>query len=342
MSPPMETREEPEVSVIVATHNRREMLRRCLESLVEQTQDPSTFEVIVADDGSEDGTAEMAESFAAPYRLRVLRLPKRSHAAAQNSALELVQGARCLLLDDDMIASPSLVAAHAAAHREDPATIGVGTITQQPPDARDWYAHAHARSWNAHYEEFDHRAANWTDCYGANLSAPRATLVEIGGVSTDVPTGKDLDLGFRLSQAHCTPRYLPDAKGVHNDGKRSPRMLEDAARQGAMHLELAHRHPERAPRLLSWGDRAGPKELTLRRLLIALHVPPRLLAPLGRLVPGSERELLWYSIVRRYAFWRRVRQEVDRPEWRSLTGAKDGAATGRRDPTGEAEPMRGR
>ncbi len=319
MSPPTASRGEPEVSVIIATHNRREMLRRCLESLSAQTQDPSTFEVIVADDGSEDGTAEMAEGFEAPYELLVLGFPKRTPAATQNSALERARGARCLFLDDDMIASPGLVTAHAAAHRSDPLTIGIGAIAQRPPDARDWYAHAHARSWNAHYEEFDQRPAEWTDCYGANLSAPRAAVVEIGGVSTDVRTGQDLDLGFRLLQVGCSPKYLPDAHGVHADGKRSPRMLEDAALQGAIHREVAHRHPERAAQLLSWGERAGPIELRLRRLLIALRVPPRLLAPLGRLVPGPQRELLWYSIVRRYAFWRQVRREVDRREWRSLT-----------------------
>jgi glycosyltransferase involved in cell wall biosynthesis len=305
-----------ELTVIVASHNRREMLRRGLESLAEQTADPASFEVIVADDGSEDDTAEMAEAFEAPYPLLVLRLPKRGHAAAQNSALEHARAPRVLLLDDDMVASPELVAAHVAAHAKDPTCIGIGAITQQLVVANDWYAHAHAHAWNAHYEEFDHRPAHWTDCYGANLSAPRAALEAVGGVDLAVPTGKDLDLGFRLTKAGCTPIYLPDAHGVHDDQKRSEKMLADAARQGRMHLELCRRDPERTADQLDWSARSGSKELQLRRLLIALRVPPGLLARLGPLIPGGrDRELLWYSVVRRYTFWRGVREDANRREW---------------------------
>jgi GT2 family glycosyltransferase len=309
----------PELSVIIATHNRRELLRRCLESLSAQTQDPATFEVIVADDGSGDGSAEMAAALSPPFPYRVLALPKRGHSATQNAAIEIAEAATCLLLDDDVIASPELVAAHIEAHREIPAAIGIGAITQKPPSARDWYAHTHARSWNAHYEEFAFREAHWTDCYGANLSMPRWALVEVGGVSTEVPKGKDLDLAFRLCQAGCAPTYVPRAQVVHDDQKRRPRMLEDAAREGAMHLELSRRHPERAEALLDWSDRAGSKELLLRRLLIGLRVPPASLALAGPLVPGPERELLWYSIVRRFAFWRGVRRSVSRHTWVLVT-----------------------
>ena len=317
-----------ELTVIVASHNRRDMLRRCLESLTEQTADPAGFEVIVADDGSEDGTSEMAEAFEAPYPLLVLRLPKRSHAAAQNSALEHARAPRVLLLDDDMVASPQLVAAHVAAHAEDPTCIGVGAITQQLVAADDWYAHAHAHAWNAHYEEFDHRPAHWTDCYGANLSAPREALEAVGGVDLAVPTGKDLDLGFRLTKAGCTPTYLPDAHGVHDDQKRSKKMLADAARQGRMHLELCRRDPERTADQLDWSARSGPRELQLRRLLIALRVPPSLPARLAPLIPGGrDRELLWYSVVRRYAFWRGVREDASRREWsRIMRGEGDVSA----------------
>ena len=41
-----------ELSVLIATHERREILGRCLDSLAAQTADPAAFEVIVADDGS--------------------------------------------------------------------------------------------------------------------------------------------------------------------------------------------------------------------------------------------------------------------------------------------------
>jgi glycosyltransferase involved in cell wall biosynthesis len=305
----------PELSVILATHNRRDLLRRCLEALSHQTQDPSSFEVIVADDGSEDDTAAMAEAFEAPFTLRVLALEKQGHAAAQNAALALAAAPVCLLLDDDVVASPELVAAHVEGHRRRPMSIGIGALTQEPVDAEDWYAHAFARGWAEHYEELARREAHWSDCYGANLSFPRDVIEEIGGISTDIPSAKDFDLALRLRAAGCTPVYLPRAHGVHDDQKRSDRMLVDARRAGVMHVELSRRFPEAAPELLDWRSEAGPKELALRRALIAVHLPPSPLARLGRFVPGEGRKMIWLHFTRRLAFWSGARQRLTRHSW---------------------------
>jgi glycosyltransferase involved in cell wall biosynthesis len=322
----MPARGSCELSVIIASHNRRELLRRCLESLASQTQDPSTFEVIVADDGSSDGSAEMAEAFEAPYRLRVLRLEKSGHAAAQNAALALAEAPICLLLDDDVIASPELVAAHVEGHRRDPMSIGIGPLTQEPVAAKDWYAHALARGWAEHYDELAEREAHWTDCYGANLSFPQAVLHQIGGISTDIPSAKDFDLALRLRAAGCTPVYFPRAHGVHDDQKRRDRMVADARRAGAMHVELSRRFPDAAPELLDWSAAAGPRELTLRRLCSTLRVPIAPLAWLGRFVPGDGRKMIWLHFVRRLAFWSGVHHSVGRRSWALVTHDKTAQA----------------
>jgi GT2 family glycosyltransferase len=309
----------PELSVIVASHNRRDLLRRCLDSLAAQTADPASFEVIVADDGSEDDSAEMAEGLDTPYRLRVLALSKRGHAAVQNEAMAIAEGDACLLLDDDVVASPDLVAGHIQAHREDPMTLGIGALTQQPVAAKDWYAHTLARGFAEHYHDLESREARWTDCYGANVSFPRATMRELGGVSTDLPAAKDFDLAYRLFTAGCTPRYLPRAHGVHDDQKRYGKMLSDARRQGKMHVELATRYPDAAETLLDWTAGAGPRELSLRRTAIALHVPPRPLVWMGRFLPGDGRKMLWLHFVRRLAFWGGVRSSLSRHSWVLVT-----------------------
>ncbi len=323
---PEEVADRLEISVVIATHNRRELLRRCLESLVEQTQDPSTFEVIVADDGSEDDSAAMTEAFDAPYRLHLLRLEKAGHAAAQNAALELAAAPVCLLLDDDVVASPELVAGHVEGHRRQPSTIGVGSLAQEPLAADDWYAHAFARGWDEHYDELASRDARWTDCYGANLSAPREKLIEIGGVSTDLPAAKDFDLALRLCRAGCVPRYLARAHGTHDDQKGRGRMLADARRQGGMHVELAGRFPEAAPTLLDWRAGAGPRELALRRAAIAVHLPPASLAWMGRFVPGEGRKMIWLHFVRRLAFWAGIRRNLSRRAWRLVTHGRTAEA----------------
>ncbi len=304
--------------MIIASHNRSGLLHRCLDSLCAQDADPASFEVIVADDGSPDGTAAMVEGFAAPFRLRLLRLDQGGKSAALNAAVEAADGAVCLFLDDDLIASPGLVAGHIEAQRRDPKTLGIGAITQQPIDAEDWYARAFARGWNEHFAERPEARISWVDCYGANFSAPTAALRAVGDFR-EIPTAEDIEMGFRLEQAGCKPTFLPDAHGVHDDQKPGRRMLEDQRRQGKMHVKLSDERPEMRAALLPWGETVLPSELTLRRALIALRLPPRALASLGRLLPGEGRRMLWFQFTRRFAFWRSVRGCVDRQEWAALT-----------------------
>jgi len=310
-----------ELSVIIATHNRRETLRRCLDSLAAQTADPATFEVIVADDASGDGTAEMVEGLMTPYRLRLLRLSKLGQAGAQNAAIEVAAGTVCLTLDDDVIASPTLIAAHLTAHREDPRTIGVGALTQAPIDDGDWFARSVSRGWAEHYENLAGRPARWTDCFGANVSLPRQALLDANGIATDLDVAFDFDIALRLCERGCVPRFLPDAHGIHDDRAKGTRaMLRDAARQGAMHVELSERYPDRAEELLNW--QLGPRpELLCRRFALACRVHPVLLAPFGRFLPGEGRKMIWLHFVRRLAFWDGVREAVTAPEWKLLTHA---------------------
>ncbi len=310
----------PELSVLIASHNRRDLLRRCLDSLAAQAAVPGEFEVIVAADGATDGTVEMAESYTAPFQLRVLRLEKGGKSAAVNAAIEAAAGSACLFLDDDVIASPRLVAEHLAAHREDPRSVGIGALTQQPPDARDWFARAYAVSWDKRYRELEDRRPDWTDCYGGNLSAPRASLLEIGGVVTDLEAVEDLDLGFRLVAAGCVPRYLPRAHGVHDDQKLRGRMLADTERFGTFCAAYTERLPATRAKLLGWFLQTTPREILLRRALLALRASPRLLAAAGAAIPGKGRRQVWFGFVSRYTFWRGVRLGMTRARWRQTTG----------------------
>ncbi len=307
-----------ELTVVIASHNRHQLLRRCLEALGRQTQDPGSFEVIVADDGSTDGSAEMVEGLKAGPRLRLLRLPKVGKAVALNAAVDASAGAVCLLLDDDVIASPELVAAHLAGHRNGPA-VGIGPLTQRPPAGRDWYATAFAVAWDERYRELEQRPARWSDCFGGNLSVPRRTLLEAGGFATDIPSAEDIELGYRLWRAGCALNYLPHAHGLHDDQKRGPRMLEDRRRYAGAYLEVAERHPDVLPEVLGPFRAAGDRWVGLRRLLIALRVPPRVPAALGRLVPGQGRRMEWFHFVTKLAFWSGLRDNVGRQRWKRVT-----------------------
>lgn len=305
--------------MIVATHNRRELLVRCLDSLRAQEGDPGSFEVIVADDGSSDGTAEAAEQLQTPFRLRCLRLEQGGQAVAQNAAIAAAAGRVALILDDDVVAGPRLVAEHLAAQEPDRWVLGVGYLEQGPPPRGDYYAAMFSRTWNRHYAELRGREIDWTSCFGANLSVPLEALREVGGFATDIPVGEDMDLAYRLERAGCEPRFLPAATAVHDDEKGWRQLLEDSRRQGSGQVALAERHPEMTAKLLGWFGATSRREVAVRRLLLALRVPPRLLAPLGRLLPGEGRKAIWFHFVSRLAFWRAVQEAMDAERWERTT-----------------------
>lgn len=76
--------EQPLVSVAIITYNQKEFLRECIESCLDQ--DYSNVEIVVADDGSTDGTHEMMEEYSNIYPGKfILRLSKLNQGITPNS-----------------------------------------------------------------------------------------------------------------------------------------------------------------------------------------------------------------------------------------------------------------
>lgn len=102
---PSGTGRDPLVSIIMPTHNYGHLIRMSVESLLSQSY--PRVEVIIVDDGSTDGTADVL----APYgdRVRYLQRPHRGAASARNHGLGVAQGDYIGFLDaDDEIPSDSI------------------------------------------------------------------------------------------------------------------------------------------------------------------------------------------------------------------------------------------
>jgi GT2 family glycosyltransferase len=111
------------VTVVVTTRNRRDDLHACLDSIGQQTV---AAEVIVVDDASEDGTAEMVRS-RYPHVTLVRHEQPRGYIAGRNEAARLATGAVIVSLDDDAVFSAAgVVAATAAAFTD--ARVGAVAI----------------------------------------------------------------------------------------------------------------------------------------------------------------------------------------------------------------------
>lgn len=92
----------PLVSVIVPTYNRRAMLRDAIESVLGQSY--KGFELIVVDDGSQDGTVESLQKYGSS--LCVLSQPRRGVAAARNLGSRSSSGRFLAFLDSDDLWQP--------------------------------------------------------------------------------------------------------------------------------------------------------------------------------------------------------------------------------------------
>ncbi|RAI43658.1 glycosyltransferase [Rhodoplanes roseus] len=96
-------------TVVVCTYNRASSLRQALPSLVRQEfARHGSFEILVIDDGSTDGTAEVVRHLAAesPVRLRSITVPHGGVAAARNEGVHHALGEWIAFFDDDQDAEP--------------------------------------------------------------------------------------------------------------------------------------------------------------------------------------------------------------------------------------------
>lgn len=140
------------VTVIVAARNEERHIGECLTSLLAQTYRP--LEIIVVDDGSTDGTADVVRSFPT---VRLISQPHRGKARSVNGGAQTAAGDVLLFVDGDLVLAPDYVERLAAPIRADEC---VGT------------AHATERVANP--------GNVWAACYQAKAGLPADRRLALG------------------------------------------------------------------------------------------------------------------------------------------------------------------
>jgi glycosyltransferase involved in cell wall biosynthesis len=90
----------PAFSIVIAVYNDWSPLDQCLRSLQQQTGAPS-FEVIIVDDGSEEGAPEFIRHWLGRYPLRIIEQSHVGISAARNRGVQIAKGAVLLFVDAD-------------------------------------------------------------------------------------------------------------------------------------------------------------------------------------------------------------------------------------------------
>ena len=96
-------KKSPRISVVISTYNRCNDLKRCFDSLLEQTY--RDFEIVIIDGDSTDGTKELVKSYSNKHPTTFMIQEKEGVYPAWNEALRNCQGEIVTYIDDDTICS---------------------------------------------------------------------------------------------------------------------------------------------------------------------------------------------------------------------------------------------
>ena len=227
-----------DLSVVLPARNAAGDLPAMLGSLAEQEYD-GTWEVVVVDNGSTDGTADVARTFAGALPdLRVLDAgAARGKSAALNLVLDQLRGRSLLLVDADDVLAPGYVSAMVEAlERYELVGARIDVDALNPADLR-------ARRRPMQVESLNTFMRYAPVVIGAGMGVRAESLRRIGGFDADLDRLSDMDLSFRLQQDGATAGFVPGAV-VHyryRGGLRATFLQELAYGEGEVVLYRKHR-----------------------------------------------------------------------------------------------------
>ncbi len=294
----------PELSVVIPTYNRLDTLRHVVPSILAQDLPAASFEVIVADSHSNDGTREYLEPLAREHpQLRHLPGAYTGRAMARNAGIEGARGDIVLFTDADIIASPDLLSRHLEHHRAARGIAVVG-LELQVKSYDDYVMQREQPEMRRPLHPPTRKKLRWLYFLTGNASVRRADLQRVGRFDEEF-TGyghEDLELGFRLVQAGIVIRYEPRAVNYHWHPVPHSEQKGRMELAGRSTVRFYRKHPRfsvqaqlgmtplslllhgvlaRTPAVLQWFDANASRSKFARNLVQQYHYVSGIKAALG-------------------------------------------------------------
>jgi len=183
-----------EVSIVLATHNRRNVVLHTLSRLADCGLRSGEYEIIVVDNASADGTADELRGHP---EVRVVQLEENLGSCAKSAGVEHARGRLVLFLDDDSFPRPGCLARMLTHFAEQPRLGAAGFTVHLPDGSQECSALPHV----------------FVGC-GAGLRAE--ALREVGGLDQSFfMQAEEYDLSFRLLQAGWRVEIFADLQVDH-------------------------------------------------------------------------------------------------------------------------------
>ena len=286
------------VSVVIPTYNRRPILEKCLRALELQTPCPqlNSYEVIVVDDGSTDGTPEWLRE--ASERFPHVRLIEQSHggpAEGRNRGVDHAAGDVIIFIDSDLVVTDTFLSSHARALQRSWTKRGNRLCFT-------YGAVINTANFEAPTEERHKlRDLSWAYFATGNVAIDREVLERSGLFDTGFRLygWEDLELGERLRRMGVELIRCPEAVGYHWHPAFSldqiPRLVQVERERARMGRVFYRKHPTRRVRFIiqyTWLHRILWELLTLGGALNERSLRPLLRWLIHRGYQGAAMELL--------------------------------------------------
>ena len=208
----------PEIDVVIATRNRPEGLRSCLEALTRQTI--SGFGVIVVDDASDLPVGDgLPAAIGDALDLRILRQQQQGGPArARNAGVEASDARYIAFVDDDVRVDPDTLRLHLAGlEQADGTYASIGPLAAPPDwDPTPWNLWE-ARTLETQYERMlrgDYEPT-WRQFHTGNALLEREAFLAVGGFDERFTRAEDVELALRLHLQGGRFLFEPRAIGWH-------------------------------------------------------------------------------------------------------------------------------
>lgn len=234
-----------EASVVIPTYNRIDTLRYVVPSLLAQTANPESYELLICDSNSNDGTSEYLAQVAREHpNVRHLPGAYSGRAMARNAGVRAAGGEVVLFNDSDIIADSNLLEAHLAYHRAQRKIAVVGWEVQVT--SYDDYLYKRDRpAERGSLHPPSRKTLSWLYFLTGNASVRRGDLLAVG-IFDESFTGyghEDLELGYRLQQSGITIRYEPRAINYHWQDVPHEDQIEKMKLAGRSTVRFYRKHP---------------------------------------------------------------------------------------------------
>ncbi|MHC1745400.1 MAG: glycosyltransferase [Syntrophobacteraceae bacterium] len=227
----------PSISVVVCSYNGTRTIRDTLEGL--RKLEYPNYEVIVVDDGSKDGTGDVARE----YGFKVISTENRGLSSARNTGMRAAKGEIVAYIDDDAKPDPHWLTYLAATFMRT-SHVGVGGPNLPPPDDGSIAdCVANSPGGPIHVLLTDLEAEHIPGC---NMAFRKSALEAIEGFDHQFRiAGDDVDLCWRLQERGWTLGFNPAAMVWHHRRNSVKMYWKQQKNYGKAEADLEKKWPEK-------------------------------------------------------------------------------------------------